>query len=71
MGILCIFSGLGLGQLTTRDLSRPPDSWGMSLSLLPHQAQALGWVKALSCRGLGSVLSDEPGTGKVRRRLVR
>ena len=43
----------------------------MALSLLPHQAQALAWVRALSSRGLGSVLSDEPGTGKVSEKRKR
>lgn len=36
--------------------------------MLPHQAQALAWVRSLASRGLGSILADEPGTGKVRER---
>lgn len=37
----------------------------MAVHLLPHQAQALEWLKALAGRGLGGVLCDEAGTGKV------
>lgn len=41
----------------------------MAIRLLPHQVQALAWVRALASRGLGGVLSDDPGTGKVGEAL--
>lgn len=64
----CVRSGGGYEEFTSRDLSKAPGSWGMAAKLLPHQARALACVRALATRGLGSVLSDEGGTGKVRTR---
>lgn len=53
-------------RFSARDLSRAPEgSWGLAVRLLPHQAQALAWIRDLASRGLGGVLCDEPGTGKV------
>lgn len=66
-------TALGHADFSAADLASPPDqcSWGMAVRLLPHQAQALQWLGALAGRGLGGVLCDEPGTGKVRVPRVR
>ncbi|CAN0298396.1 unnamed protein product, partial [Discosporangium mesarthrocarpum] len=52
-------------RFSTADLCRGPDSWGLSIRLLPHQRQALGWARALVARGLGGFISDDPGTGQT------
>lgn len=55
----------GYNEFSSRNLSRAPDSWGMAVHLLPHQAKALSWIRALAGRGLGGVLCDDRGAGKV------
>ncbi|CAN0115477.1 unnamed protein product, partial [Ectocarpus sp. 13 AM-2016] len=55
----------GYNEFSSRNLSRAPDSWGMAVHLLPHQAKALSWIRALAGRGLGGVLCDDRGTGKT------
>lgn len=61
--------GTGSGDFSARDLGRAPaEAWGLAARMLPHQAQALAWIRSLAGRGLGSILADESGTGKVREK---
>ncbi|CAM9508167.1 unnamed protein product, partial [Scytosiphon promiscuus] len=58
---------MGHDEFSARNLTGAPDLglWGMAIHLLPHQDQALRWIRALAGRGLGGLLCDEPGTGKT------